>query len=165
MRCLRSAKIESHCGGTIWTFTTSRRLHFVRLPRWLFRRCGARFSRSAAGKFVTKSSGAGPDRIGPRFRRTRERNQPRHHLDHPKNKFGDRVVHAVVWTQCTDARRAGATTQVPGESSYWTRSIGAMTAGSSGSSPSSCRLDDSPPCSRIDQRTAARSRSSRVVAA
>jgi hypothetical protein len=35
-----------------------------------------------------------------------------------------------------DSRRAGAVTQVPSESSHRTRSIAAMTAGSSGSSPS-----------------------------
>jgi hypothetical protein len=37
----------------------------------------------------------------------------------------------VPWTRCTDSRRAGAVTQVPSESSHRTRSIAAMTAGSS----------------------------------
>jgi hypothetical protein len=44
-------------------------------------------------------------------------------------------THAVPWTRCTDSCRAGAVTQVPSESSHRTRSIAAMTAGSSGSSP------------------------------
>jgi hypothetical protein len=41
-------------------------------------------------------------------------------------------VHPVAWTQCTDAHRARAVTQLPGESSHRTRSIAAITAGSSG---------------------------------
>jgi hypothetical protein len=40
---------------------------------------------------------------------------------------------------CADSRRAGAVTQVPSQSSHRTRSIAAMTAGSSGSSPSARR--------------------------
>jgi len=50
---------------------------------------------------------------------------------------------AVAWTQCTDANRARAPTQVPSESSHRTRSIAAMTAGSSGSSPSACNASRS----------------------
>src|ERR1700740_2860183 len=44
----------------------------------------------------------------------------------------------VGW-KLEDSRRAGAVTQVPSESSHRTRSIAAMTAGSSGLNPSSRR--------------------------
>jgi hypothetical protein len=57
----------------------------------------------------------------------------------PRPKVCYFVTLAVPWTRCTDSRRAGAVTQVPSESSHRTRSIAAMTAGSSGLSPSARR--------------------------